>query len=179
MAAFTPDPTFYPSPRMAMQAPPEQLAYVAVIDPDFNNNGSRRPDALVVIDVNPQSPSYSQVVGRLDMPNIGDELHHFGWNACSAALCPTMPHPHLERRFLLLPGLRSSRVYVDADSAAPLADGGCPGCASAHDAYGGRACRSYDDSRRARECASRRAGGCSAPYCGNVPGNGVGRRSSL
>ena len=24
----------------------------------------------------------SKIVGRIDMPNVGDELHHFGWNAC-------------------------------------------------------------------------------------------------
>ena len=46
------------------------------------------------------------------MPNVGDELHHFGWNACSSALCPWMAHPHVERRYLVVPGLRSSRVYV-------------------------------------------------------------------
>ena len=38
------------------------------------------------------------------MPNVGDELHHFGWNACSSALCPWAPHPHVERRYLLVPG---------------------------------------------------------------------------
>src|SRR2546425_13217509 len=43
---------------------------------------------------------------------IGDELHHFGWNACSTALCPYAPHPHVERRYLLVPGLRSSRIHV-------------------------------------------------------------------
>jgi methanethiol oxidase len=112
MTTFTPDKTFYPSPRMAMEAPIEKLAYVAVIDGDFQGNGSRRPDALAVIDVDPASPTYGQVTGRLDFPYVGDELHHFGWNACSAALCPTMPHPHLERRYLLIPGLRSSRIYV-------------------------------------------------------------------
>jgi selenium-binding protein 1 len=46
------------------------------------------------------------------MPGVGDELHHFGWNACSAALCPYAPHPHVERRYLIVPGLRSSRVHV-------------------------------------------------------------------
>ena len=46
------------------------------------------------------------------MPNVGDELHHFGWNACSSALCPWAPHPHVERRYLLVPGLRSSRLHV-------------------------------------------------------------------
>ena len=107
MALFRPDPTFYPSPRLAMQAPPETLAYVALL-----NVGNGRPDALAVVDVDPRSSSYGQVVDRLELPNVGDELHHFGWNACSSALCPHMPHPHLERRYLLVPGLRSSRIYV-------------------------------------------------------------------
>ena len=33
MATWKPDPTFYPSPRLAAQAPPEKLAYVAMFDP--------------------------------------------------------------------------------------------------------------------------------------------------
>jgi methanethiol oxidase len=107
MATWTPDPTFYPSPKLAMDAPREELAYVAVIDPEH-----KRPDAMAVVDVDPQSPTYGKLISRLELPYAGDELHHFGWNACSAALCPTMPHPHLERRYLLVPGLRSSRIYV-------------------------------------------------------------------
>jgi selenium-binding protein 1 len=108
MATWNPDPTFYPSAKMAMEAPQEELAYVAVLNPA----GNKRPDALAVVDVNPGSASYTGLVGRLDLPNVGDELHHFGWNACSAALCPNMPHPHVERRYLLVPGLRSSRMYI-------------------------------------------------------------------
>jgi selenium-binding protein 1 len=46
------------------------------------------------------------------MPNVGDELHHFGWNACSSALCPWAAHPHVERRYFLVPGIRSSRIHV-------------------------------------------------------------------
>ena len=110
MARLTPDPTFYASPRAAMLAPPEQLAYVAVLN--VGDNGTRRPDALAVMDLDPASPSYAQVVGRLDMPNVGDELHHFGWNACSSALCPYAPHPHIDRRYLIVPGLKSSRIHV-------------------------------------------------------------------
>ena len=34
MALWKPDPTFYPSPKMAMQAPAERLAYVATINPN-------------------------------------------------------------------------------------------------------------------------------------------------
>ena len=102
-----PVPTFYPSPRMAMQAPREQLAYVVVLNPD----GNGRPDVLAVMDVDPDSTTYQQVVGRVEL-NAGDEVHHFGWNACSAALCPYAPHPHVERRYLLVPGLKSSRIHV-------------------------------------------------------------------
>jgi selenium-binding protein 1 len=108
MALWKPDPTFYPSPKLAMQAPPERLAYVAAIDP----SGNGRPDAIAVVDVDPRSPTYSQIVGQVEMPYSGDELHHFGWNACSAALCPYAPHPHVERRYLVVPGIRSSRIYI-------------------------------------------------------------------
>jgi len=102
------DPTFYPSPKLASQAPAERLAYVA----SLNANGHAKADALVVVDVESGSSSYGQIVGRVDMPNVGDELHHFGWNACSSALCPYAAHPHVERRYLIVPGLRSSRVHV-------------------------------------------------------------------
>src|SRR5213592_1794228 len=108
MPLLRPDPTFYPSPKLAMQAPPEKHAFVTLLNPKFKG----RPDALTVVDVDPASSTYSQVVGQLDMPNVGDELHHFGWNACSSCLCPYAPHPHIERRYLVVPGLRSSRMYI-------------------------------------------------------------------
>ncbi len=107
MALWKPDPTFYPSPRDAASAPPETLAYVAAFD-----RSAERPDAIAVLDVDPGSKSYGSVVGWTNMPHKGDELHHFGWNACSSALCPNAPHPHVERRYLVVPGLRSSRIYV-------------------------------------------------------------------
>jgi len=107
MTLWKPDPTFYPSPRDAAAAPPEKLAYVAAFD-----RSAQRPDALVVLDTDPASPTYGKVVGWTDLPYTGDELHHFGWNACSSSLCPYAPHPHVERRYLIVPGLRSSRIYV-------------------------------------------------------------------
>lgn len=72
----------------------------------------QQPDAIAVVDVDPASPTYAQIVGQVAMPNVGDELHHFGWNACSSCLCPNAPHPHVERRYLVVPGLRSSRIYI-------------------------------------------------------------------
>jgi selenium-binding protein 1 len=107
MATWTPDPTFYPSARLAARAPAEKLAYVAEFDPE-----RRLPDGIAVVDVDPASSSYTRIVGRVRMPMPGDELHHFGWNACSSSLCPHAPHPHLERRYLVVPGLRSSRIHI-------------------------------------------------------------------
>jgi selenium-binding protein 1 len=89
-----------------MEAPAEQVAYVVTL------STSGKPDALCVLDVDAASSTYGQVVGRTNMPNVGDELHHFGWNACSSALCPYAPHPHVERRYLLAAGVRSSRINV-------------------------------------------------------------------
>ena len=94
---------------MAMSAPREKLGYVVSFNPTAQNG---RHDALCVIDLDPGSQTYTQVVGRTEVPSVGDELHHFGWNACSAALCPYAPHPHVERRYLIAPGLRSSRIYI-------------------------------------------------------------------
>src|SRR5688572_20457691 len=107
MPTLRPDPTFYPSARQAAEAPPEQLAYLAMPSPS-----GTRSDAIGVVDVNPDSRSYGRLVGQLDMPNTGDELHHFGWNACSASLCPWAPHPHRERRYLIVPGINSSRIHI-------------------------------------------------------------------
>lgn len=104
---FRPDPTFYPSPRLAMEAPAERFAFTALLCPD----GSK-PDALAVVDVDPSSPSYGRVVHQVDMPYRGDEFHHFGWNACSSMLCPIGGHPFGERRYLIIPGIRSSRIYI-------------------------------------------------------------------
>ncbi|WP_214366187.1 selenium-binding family protein [Pseudonocardia sp. H11422] len=116
----SPDPTFYRSPAEAAAAPPEQLAYVVAFD-----RAGERPDALTVVDVDRSSDRYGQVVGWADLPTRGDELHHFGWNACSSALLHE-GHDHgddgLQRRYLLLPGLRSSNVHVfdtRPDPAAP------------------------------------------------------------
>ena len=115
---LTPDPTFYPSPRSAAEAPREELAYVVTLNE--TRDGAQKPDALTVVDLREDSSTYGSVVSRLDMPNVGDELHHFGWNACSSALCPWAPHPHVERRYLLVPGLRSSNIHViDVKDGAP------------------------------------------------------------
>ena len=66
MALLRPDPTFYPSPRLAMQAPPERLAYVAALNPP----GGTLNDAMLVIDVDPASASYGKRVGQTVLTNV-------------------------------------------------------------------------------------------------------------
>ena len=102
-----PDPTFYPSPKNAMEAPAETLAFTLLLSPDFS-----QPDGLAVVDVDPNSDTYGQILHKGMMPNTGDEFHHFGWNACSSALSPLTGHAFLERRYLIIPGIRSSRIYI-------------------------------------------------------------------
>jgi len=104
------DPTFYRSPAEAIAAPAERLAYVAAYDPAGKAN-----DAMAVLDTDPSSPDYGAVVGWSELPTAGNELHHFGWNACSSALCHQGHGGHgtpLERRYLIVPGIWSSRIYV-------------------------------------------------------------------
>lgn len=104
------DSTFYRSAAEAAAAPIEKLAYLVAFD-----RAGMLPDALNVIDVDASSPEYGKVIGWTELPSRGDELHHFGWNACSSALMHTghdMGADGLQRRFLLLPGLRSSRITV-------------------------------------------------------------------
>ena len=67
MPLLTPDPTFYPSPAMAMQSPPEQLAYLALINPRKDG----RPDAIGVVDVDPESKGYGRLVGQTPLVVFG------------------------------------------------------------------------------------------------------------
>src|SRR5687767_7669409 len=76
------DPTFYRTPNDAIVAPQERIAYVAAFDP-----AGQRKDAMTVVDCDPASSSYGKVVGWAELPTSGNELHHFGWNACSSSLC--------------------------------------------------------------------------------------------
>ena len=50
------------------------------------------------------------------MPNVGDELHHFGWNACSSC----HGDESKSRRYLIVPGFGSSRIHI-VDTADPRA----------------------------------------------------------
>lgn len=89
----------------AMKAPAETIAYVPAI---YAGTGIQKPDYLATIDVDPKSVDYGKVISRLEMPNLGDELHHFGWNACSSC----HGKEGAGRRFIVLPGIASGRIHI-------------------------------------------------------------------
>jgi selenium-binding protein 1 len=96
----------YATPQAAIeQSEPEAVAYVMGL---YVGTDVDEPDFLGVVDVDPDSPTYQEIVDRVPMPNVGDELHHFGWNACSSS-CHI---GGLERRHLVIPGQRSSRIHI-------------------------------------------------------------------
>jgi methanethiol oxidase len=99
----------FATPADAIKSPPEKLAYVVAT---YAGTESKKPDYLAVIDVDQASKTYSQIIQRVKMPNIGDELHHFGWNACASC------EGECARRYLIIPGLGSSRIHV-VDTANP------------------------------------------------------------
>ncbi|MGD9644729.1 MAG: selenium-binding family protein [Pirellulales bacterium] len=95
----------FASPAEAMLAEPEKLLYTVAL---YVGTGVKKPDYLATIDADPQSKTYGQVIHRLPMPNVGDELHHFGWNICSSC----HGDAKAKRRYLLVPGLLSSRIHI-------------------------------------------------------------------
>ena len=92
MELWRPDPTFYPSPKMAMQAPPETVAFVAMLNAE--NDG--RPDALGVVDVNPASSSYGTMVGRVDMLDVEPAVDH--WKARGLDMSVLLYNPPVPAR---------------------------------------------------------------------------------
>jgi methanethiol oxidase len=90
--------SFYASPADALEAPPEEFLYVACL---HEGTGVDAPDYLAVVDC-----ADGRVVHETPMPNVGDELHHYGWNRCSSA-CHGPDRSHL-----IVPGFRSSRIHV-------------------------------------------------------------------
>jgi len=81
----------------------EKLVYVPCIVADKS-----RPDYLATVDTDPSSQTYSQVISRLVLPYLGDEVHHTGWNACSSC----HDDASRDRSRLIMPALGSDRVYV-------------------------------------------------------------------
>lgn len=71
----------------------ERYLYVATIAQSVAD-----PDFIAVVGADPRHKDFGQIVNRIDMPNVGDELHHFGYS--------------FDRRRLIVPGLFSNRIHV-------------------------------------------------------------------
>lgn len=95
----------FASPQDAMKGAPERVLYTVALR---DGTANETPGYLATVDVDPASATYSQVIHRTYMPHVGDELHHFGWNACSSCHMDA----HKSRRFLIVPGFRSSRIHI-------------------------------------------------------------------
>jgi methanethiol oxidase len=71
----------------------ERFLYVATIAQSPTD-----PDFVAVIGADPGRSDYGTIVDRIDMPNVGDELHHFGYSA--------------DQTRLIVPGLFSNRIHI-------------------------------------------------------------------
>jgi methanethiol oxidase len=89
--------SFHSSPAEAIAAPPEEFLYLACLR---EGTGVDKPDFIALVDA-----ENGRIVHETPMPNVGDELHHFGWNRCSSA-CHGPDRSHL-----VVPGFRSSRIH--------------------------------------------------------------------
>jgi selenium-binding protein 1 len=90
--------SFHASPEEAQHAKKEEFLYLAAL---HEGTGVREPDFVAVVDA-----ESGDIVHETPMPNVGDELHHFGWNRCSSA-CHGPDRSHL-----IVPGFRSSRIHI-------------------------------------------------------------------
>ena len=71
----------------------ERYLYVSTIAQSATD-----PDFIAVVGADPRRRDFGKIVNRVDMPNVGDELHHYGYS-------------HDQKR-LLVPGLFSNRIHV-------------------------------------------------------------------
>jgi len=71
----------------------ERFLYVATIAQSATD-----PDFVAVIGADPRRSDFGEIVNRVDMPNVGDELHHFGYSA--------------DQDRLIVPGLFSNRIHI-------------------------------------------------------------------
>jgi selenium-binding protein 1 len=71
----------------------ERFLYVSTIAQSATD-----PDFVAVIGADPRRSDFGKIVNRVDMPNVGDELHHFGYSP--------------DQRRLIVPGLLSNRIHV-------------------------------------------------------------------
>jgi len=113
MARWSPDPTLFSvtgshrSVAAAREARAEELAYVALAA-----HGDGQRDGIGVVDTTPGSATLGQVVGRVDFPQSGNEVRHFGWSACRSQSSGPDTSTKPEHRYLVVPGAHSSRIHI-------------------------------------------------------------------
>jgi methanethiol oxidase len=71
----------------------ERFLYVATIAQSASD-----PDFVAVVGADPRRTDFGTIVNRIDMPHIGDELHHIGYS--------------WDQKRLIVPGLFSNRIHV-------------------------------------------------------------------
>jgi methanethiol oxidase len=71
----------------------ERFLYVTTI-----STSATDPDFVSVIGADPRRSDFGKIVNRIDMPNVGDELHHFAYSA--------------DQKRLIVPGLFSNRIHI-------------------------------------------------------------------
>ena len=107
MPRWTPDPTFYDSPRHAMQAPAERLAYVALLS--TGEQDSPMPSASWT--PTPRRRATAPWWGAPISPG-GQRAAPLRLERVQLALCPYAPHAHIERRYLIVPGIHTSHIHI-------------------------------------------------------------------
>jgi len=114
----------YRTPQDAINGPKERVLFLTCPNydiplPDLTMKmpvamQPKKADAVMSVDVDPESPNYCKFLSQVDMPKMGDEIHHCGWNACAGCFGV----PGACRRYLICPTLITSRIYV-IDTADP------------------------------------------------------------
>jgi methanethiol oxidase len=79
--------------RSSRRGQQERFLYVATIAQSASD-----PDFVTVVGADPRRHDFGQIVNRIDMPNVGDELHHFGYS--------------FDQESLIVPGLFSNRIHI-------------------------------------------------------------------
>ena len=71
----------------------ERFLYVATLA-----KSAQDPDFVSVVGADPRRHDFGRIVNRIDMPNVGDGLHHFGYS--------------FDQKRLIVPGLFSNRIHI-------------------------------------------------------------------
>jgi methanethiol oxidase len=85
--------------------PREKILYVVTVQPNLEDESG---DYLSVVDVDPDSDTFCQIIHRSFSGVKAQEFHHIGWNTCSS--CHSCGNDGPKRDKLVLPCLSSDAV---------------------------------------------------------------------